>query len=231
MGANVFRRPQTRRDVARFFAQVRSPRFDSVRRWQTPWNSLTRKRSLVQIQYGPRIVTWPFLFLARPFSALRPYNWPYSECYRWAKTCPGHRTAACGRSSPRAGHSPHSAGSAREGALPLPGSGEVFARELADGLGLGYTGLAVGSGVRADRWVLGVKQESTMAQGSRNGRSRSEMKTASIPTVRTPSRGPRSRKLQLDQSAVGLSAACQGLQGEVEGGGGDGGQAAGVQVG
>ena len=31
--------------------------------------------------------------------------------------------------------------------------------------------------------------------------------------------------------SLGLSAACQGLQGEVEGGGGDGGQAAGVQVG
>ncbi len=37
---------------------------------------LTRKRSLVQIQYGPRIVTWCFLFPALPGSALRPYNWP-----------------------------------------------------------------------------------------------------------------------------------------------------------
>jgi len=76
-------------------------------------------------------MTWHFLFLALPGSALRPYNWPYSERYRWAKTCPGHRTAACGRSSPRAGTSAHIAVSAREGALPPPGSGEVFAGELA----------------------------------------------------------------------------------------------------
>jgi len=53
MGANVFSRPQTQRDVARFFSQIRGSPFDSVRRWQTPQNSLTRKRSLVQIQYGP----------------------------------------------------------------------------------------------------------------------------------------------------------------------------------
>ena len=80
-------------------------------------------------------MTWLFLFLALPGSALWPYNWPYSERYRWAKTCPGHRTAACGRSSPRAGTSAHVAVSAREGALPLPGSGEVFAGELARRLG------------------------------------------------------------------------------------------------
>ena len=54
MGANVFSRPQTQRDVLGRFVQVKGSRFDSVRRWQTPWNSLTRKRSLVQIQYGPR---------------------------------------------------------------------------------------------------------------------------------------------------------------------------------
>ena len=53
MGANVFSRPQTQRDVARIFSQVRGSPLDSVRRSQTRWNSLTRKRSLVQIQYGP----------------------------------------------------------------------------------------------------------------------------------------------------------------------------------
>ena len=53
MGANVFSRPQTQRDVARFFSQVEGSAFDSVRRWQTLRNSLTRKRSLVQIQHGP----------------------------------------------------------------------------------------------------------------------------------------------------------------------------------
>ena len=63
-----------------------------------------------------------FLVPGPTSSALWPYNWPYSERYRWAKTCPGHRTAACGRSSSRAGHSAHSAGSAREGALPRGGS-------------------------------------------------------------------------------------------------------------
>ena len=53
MGANVFSRPQTQRDVPRIFSQVKSSQFDSARRWQTLRNSLTRKRSLVQIQYGP----------------------------------------------------------------------------------------------------------------------------------------------------------------------------------
>ena len=55
MGANVFSRLQTQRDVARMFPQVKGSQFDSVRRWQTLQNSLTRKRSLVQIQYGPRM--------------------------------------------------------------------------------------------------------------------------------------------------------------------------------
>jgi hypothetical protein len=54
MGANVFSRPQTQGDVFGRFVQVKGSRFDSVRRWQTTQNSLTRKRSLVQIQYGPR---------------------------------------------------------------------------------------------------------------------------------------------------------------------------------
>ena len=54
MGANVFSRPQTQRDVARFFPQVRGSQFDAGRRCRTLRNSLTRKRSLVQIQYGPR---------------------------------------------------------------------------------------------------------------------------------------------------------------------------------
>jgi hypothetical protein len=40
MGANVFRRPQTQRDVARFLSQVRGSQFDSVRRWQTPGTAL-----------------------------------------------------------------------------------------------------------------------------------------------------------------------------------------------
>ena len=53
MGANVFSRPQTQRDVARIFSQVKGSPFDSARRRQTLQNSLTRKRSLVQIQYGP----------------------------------------------------------------------------------------------------------------------------------------------------------------------------------
>jgi hypothetical protein len=62
MRANVFSRPPTQRDVARFFSQVRRSRFDSVRRWQTLRNSLTRKRSLVQIQYGPPGIScsWPY---------------------------------------------------------------------------------------------------------------------------------------------------------------------------
>jgi hypothetical protein len=38
-----------------------------------------RKRSLVQIQYGPRSLTWHFLFRVLPGSVLRPYNWPYRE--------------------------------------------------------------------------------------------------------------------------------------------------------
>ena len=54
MGANVFRRPQTQRDPLGMSVQAEGSRLDSVRRWQTTRNSLTRKRSLVQIQYGPR---------------------------------------------------------------------------------------------------------------------------------------------------------------------------------
>ena len=52
-GANMFSRRQTQSDPVRFFSQLRDSKFDSVRRLQTLRNSLTRKRSLVQIQYGP----------------------------------------------------------------------------------------------------------------------------------------------------------------------------------
>ena len=79
MGANVFRRPQPQRDVARLFSQVRSSRFDSVRRWQAPRNSLTRKRSLVQIQYGPRSVTWHFLSGSYQVALCGSYNWSCRE--------------------------------------------------------------------------------------------------------------------------------------------------------
>lgn len=54
MGANVFSGPQNQRDPVRMFAQVKDSRFDSVRRCQTSRNSLTRKRSMVQIQYDRR---------------------------------------------------------------------------------------------------------------------------------------------------------------------------------
>jgi len=53
MGANVFSRHQTQPDSLRLFMHVKGSQFDSARPRQTPWNSLTRKRSLVQIQYGP----------------------------------------------------------------------------------------------------------------------------------------------------------------------------------
>jgi len=69
MGANVFSRPQTQRDVLGRFVQVKGSRFDSVRRWQTPQNSLTRKRSLVQIQYGPRHFSKTCLALKGPRGA------------------------------------------------------------------------------------------------------------------------------------------------------------------
>ena len=69
---------------------------DHDRHAEPPWTSLTRKRSLVQIQYGPRSLTWPFLFLTLPSSALRPYNWPYCQGGRMprpqtAGTRPGRR--------------------------------------------------------------------------------------------------------------------------------------------
>jgi hypothetical protein len=54
MGANAFSSPRTQRDSLRMSAQVEGSRLDSVRSCQTLRNSLTRKRSLVQIQYGPR---------------------------------------------------------------------------------------------------------------------------------------------------------------------------------
>ena len=40
MGANVFSRLQTQRDVARMFAQFSGSLFDSVRRWQTQGTAL-----------------------------------------------------------------------------------------------------------------------------------------------------------------------------------------------
>jgi hypothetical protein len=84
MGANVFRRPQTQRDVARIFSQVKGSPLDSGRRLQTRWNSLTRKRSLVQIQYGPPGIScsWPYdqVALCGPTTGFRAR----------AKTCPGH---------------------------------------------------------------------------------------------------------------------------------------------
>jgi hypothetical protein len=54
MGANAVSGLQTQRDVTRMSALVNDSPFDPVGRWQTLPNSLTRKRSLVQIQYGPR---------------------------------------------------------------------------------------------------------------------------------------------------------------------------------
>jgi hypothetical protein len=60
MGANVFSRLPTQRDVARIFSQVKGSPLDSVRRRQKLRNSLTRKRSLVQIQYGPRFFVFVF---------------------------------------------------------------------------------------------------------------------------------------------------------------------------
>jgi hypothetical protein len=74
MGANVFSRPRTQHDPIRFFSQVTSSQFDSVRRWQTLRNSLTRKRSLVQIQYGPPGIScsWPYQVALRgPTTALQ----------------------------------------------------------------------------------------------------------------------------------------------------------------
>jgi len=215
-------------------------------------------------------VTWHFLFLALPGSALRPYNWPYSERYRWAKTCPGHRTAACGRSSRRAGTSAHIAVSAREGALPPPGSGEVFAGELARRLGprlhrLGHDvdrrvraraakrqPAAVmpavnaapmnGASISATPWLggfgcagrlIGAGCEAGIDHGSRAAKR--PIKISNEDRVQTY-RANSFQRAALSQApagpiSLGLSAACQGLQGEVEGGGGDGGQAAGVQVG
>jgi len=79
--------------------------------------------------------------------------------------------------------------------------------------------------------VLGVKQESTTAQGSQ----KRAIKISNEDRVQTY-RANSFQRAALSQApagpiSLGLSAACQGLQGEVEGGGGDGGQAAGVQVG
>jgi len=57
MGANAVSRLQTQRDVVGMSVQVRNSPFDSVdgdRHQKPSRNSLTRKRSLVQIQYGPR---------------------------------------------------------------------------------------------------------------------------------------------------------------------------------
>jgi hypothetical protein len=54
MGANAVSRLRTQRDVTRMSALVNDSPFDPIRRRRTLPNSLTRKRSQVQILYGPR---------------------------------------------------------------------------------------------------------------------------------------------------------------------------------
>src|SRR6266568_8320372 len=57
MGANAISRPQTQPDPVRNLSQIKAPRStqpDGNRLPRTAKTSLTRKRSLVQIQYGPR---------------------------------------------------------------------------------------------------------------------------------------------------------------------------------
>ncbi len=57
MGANAISRPQTQPDPVRNLSQIKAPRStqpDGDRLPITAKTSLTRKRSLVQIQYGPR---------------------------------------------------------------------------------------------------------------------------------------------------------------------------------
>jgi hypothetical protein len=71
MGANVFSRPQTQHDPLRPFAQVGAPRStqpDGDRHQEWAWTSLTRKRSLVQILYGPRffVPLFGYQVTARP---------------------------------------------------------------------------------------------------------------------------------------------------------------------
>src|SRR5713101_1286104 len=65
MGANAIRRPPTQPDPVRNLSQIKAPRStqpDSDRLPRTAKTSLTRKRSLVQIQYGPPGVSrfWPY---------------------------------------------------------------------------------------------------------------------------------------------------------------------------
>jgi hypothetical protein len=84
-----------------------------------------------------------------------------------------------------------------------------------DGLGLGYTGLAM--------TLIAVSVSVLVPRSASPLRSCPQL-------MRRPRTAPASAQRR-GLGGVGLSAACQGLQGEVEGGGGDGGQAAGVQVG
>jgi hypothetical protein len=131
MGANAISRPQTQRDSVRMFTQVKGSPFDSVRRCQTPRTSLDFPDAEEVTGSNPVRPTRHFLFLPYRVALCDPTTGPTAR----AKTCPGHRTAGYARSSPRAGTSAHIAVSAREGALPLPGSAEVFAGELARRLG------------------------------------------------------------------------------------------------
>jgi hypothetical protein len=52
----------TQSDSSRRSRAPSSAQSDAVRRLEAPWNSLTRKKSLVQIQYGPPGIScsWPF---------------------------------------------------------------------------------------------------------------------------------------------------------------------------
>jgi hypothetical protein len=77
MRANAISRPRTQPDPPRNFSQVRAPRStqsDGDGLPKQAWTSLTRKRSLVQIQYGPPGIScsWPYkVALCGPTTALQ----------------------------------------------------------------------------------------------------------------------------------------------------------------
>jgi hypothetical protein len=112
MGANVFSRLQTQRDLIRLSTQVTGSPLDSGRQAQTPRNSLTRKRSLVQIQYGPPGISC---------------SWPYQVALRGPTTGPTVRA----KDMPRSQAHGHRRGRAQAHIWPHRHAWERFMRPVA----------------------------------------------------------------------------------------------------
>jgi hypothetical protein len=132
MGANVFSRPRTQRDILRTFVQVMGSQFDSVRRRQTPVTALefpdteevTDSDPVRPTTTNPRSSPYGLVQLASydslPFLACPPrarsgrrvLSAPLHPALQFTllRACSGHRRSPAGEHRYRAGRSTRRAG-------------------------------------------------------------------------------------------------------------------------